>query len=134
MKKAFIALIIILSSNILSLRYGWYLRWDWFDIILHSLGGFFVAMFMASYLKDRLVSRINIKNILIVVGATLFVGVTWEFAEYIANQILIEPFYRWFGIRAYFIGDLQDTINDLLMDMLGALAFTFLNLIRRIRA
>lgn len=123
MKKAFIVLIVILSSNVLSLLYGWYLRWNWFDITLHSLGGFFVAMFMASYLKDRLVSQINIKNILIVVGATLFVGVTWEFAEYIANQILIEPFYRWFSIRAYFIGDLQDTINDLLMDMLGALAF-----------
>lgn len=86
-----------------------------------------MAMFMASYLKDRLVSKINIKNILIVVGATLFVGVTWEFAEYIANQILIEPFYRWFGIRAYFIGDLQDTINDLVMDMFGALAFMSLH-------
>lgn len=84
-------------------------------------------MFMAGYLKDRLVPKINIKNMLIVVGATLFVGVTWEFAEYIANQILIGPFYRWFGIRAYFIGDLPDTINDLLMDTLGALTFMSLH-------
>lgn len=85
-----------------------------------------MAMFMAGYLKDRLVSGINIKNILIVVGATLFVGVVWEFAEFIANQILIEPFYQWFGIRTYFMGDLKDTINDLLMDTLGSLTFVSL--------
>ena len=85
-----------------------------------------MAMFMAYYLKDRLAPEVNIKNILIVVGATLFVGVVWEFAEFIANQILIEPFYRWFGIRTYFMGDLKDTINDLLMDTLGSLTFTLL--------
>ena len=85
-----------------------------------------MAMFMAYYLKDRLAPEVNIKNILIVVGATLFVGVVWEFAEFIANQVLIEPFYRWFGIRTYFMGDLKDTINDLLMDTLGSLTFTLL--------
>lgn len=90
-----------------------------------------MAMFMAGYLKDRLVPGINIKNILIVVGATLFVGVVWEFAEFIANQILIEPFYRWFGIRTYFMGDLKDTINDLLMDTLGSLTLVSLYFFRR---
>jgi len=90
-----------------------------------------VAMFMAAYLKDRLVPKTDTKNILIVVGATLFIGVIWEFAEFIANQVLIEPFYRWFGIRTYFMGDLKDTINDLLMDMLGALTFIFLHFLWR---
>ncbi len=87
-----------------------------------------MAMFMAEYLKDRLITKNQstndtsalVKNTLIIVGATVFIGVVWEFSEYIANQTLIEPFYRWFGIRAYFMGDLQDTVNDLLMDILGA--------------
>lgn len=123
MKKAVTALAVIFIVNIPGLYYGWYLRWDWFDITLHYLGSFFVAMFMTAYLKDRLIQRINIKNVLIVTSATIFVGVIWEFSEYIANQTLIEPFYRWFGVRAYFMGDLRDTINDLLMDTLGALTF-----------
>jgi len=92
-----------------------------------------MAIFLAGYLKDRLVLGINIKNVLIVVGATVFVGVVWEFSEYIANQTLIDPFYRWFGIRAYFMGDLQDTISDLLMDILGALTFMSLRSFRRIQ-
>ncbi len=133
MKKAFIALVAVFLINIPSLYYGWYIKWDWIDVVLHFSGGFLMAIFLAGYLKDRLVLGINIKNVLIVVGATVFVGVVWEFSEYIANQTLIDPFYRWFGIRAYFMGDLQDTISDLLMDILGALTFMSLRSFRRIQ-
>lgn len=125
MKKAIIALVIIFLVNIASMYYGWYLRFFWSDMILHFLGGFFVAMFMAYYLKDNL-RESKLKNILILVGVTIFVGVVWEFAEYIANQTLTEPIYSNFKIHFYFIGDLDDTINDLAMDVLGALVFSTL--------
>ena len=131
MKTAFFFLLLIFIINISGLYYGWYLKWSWFDTSLHFLGGFFMAMFMAEYLKDRLIPTEKIKNTLIIVGATIFIGVVWEFCEYIANQTLIEPFYNWFGIRAYFMGDLQDTVNDLLMDTLGALTLVSLHFLRR---
>lgn len=123
MIKALIALMVVFSVNIPSLYYGWYLKFDWVDIVLHFWGGFFVAMFMADYLKDRLVPGGRIKNVLIVIGATIFIGVVWEFAEFIANQTLVDFFYNVFGVRAYFMGDLNDTVLDLLMDILGALMF-----------
>lgn len=107
-----------------SLYYGWYLKWAWFDVVMHFSGGLFMAMFMATYLKEHLRTGEVIKNLLVIVGATVFMGVAWELAEYTANQTLIEPFYRWFGIRTYFMGDLDDTITDLLMDISGALLFT----------
>ena len=121
MKKAFFFLMLLFGVNIPSLYYGWYLEFDWIDVILHSLGGFFVAMFVADYLKDRLIPKGWIKNTLIVVGATTFIGVVWEFAEFIANQTLIDFIYNKFKIRAYFMGDLNDTVLDLLMDILGAI-------------
>ncbi len=89
---------------------------------LHFLGGFFVAMLMISYLADAKTSS-KLKNYLIIVGAVSFIGVVWEFSEYLANQILTEPIYNNFGIRTYFIGDLGDTMNDLLMDILGAFSW-----------
>lgn len=89
----------------------------------HFLGGFFIAMLMFHYLKD-IRSQSVIKNYLIITGAVIFIGVIWEFAEYLANQILIEPIYDKFGIRTYFVGDLDDTMNDLLMDILGAFSFS----------
>lgn len=93
-------------------------------MVHHFLGGFFVAMLMTHYLADVKIPS-KLKHYLIVVGAVSFIGVVWEFAEYLAAQTLIEPLYSNFGFRAYFIGDLDDTINDLLMDVLGALTFLF---------
>ena len=89
---------------------------------LHFLGGFFVAMFMVYYLAD-VKTPSKLKRYLVVIGAVSLIGVVWEFSEYLANQMLLEPLYNNFGFRAYFIGDLDDTINDLLMDILGAISF-----------
>ena len=91
-------------------------------------------MFFASYLKEHISISTKLKSILIIVGAAMFIGVTWEFAEYIGNQILTEPFYKYFGVRTYFMGDLADTINDLTMDMLGAGIFAILHLFRRTKS
>src|SRR3989344_6068183 len=78
------------------------------------------AIFFAAYLKEHISGTAKLKSTLVIVGAAMFIGVVWEFAEYIANQTLIEPFYRYFGVRAYFMGNLEDTVTDLTMDMLGA--------------
>ena len=131
MKRAFIFLVIIFLINIPSVYYGWYMELWWIDIVFHFLGGFFVAIFMADYLKNHLIKREPIKNALIIAGATVFIGVVWEFSEYIGNQTLIEPFYRWFKIRVYFMGDLKDTVADLLLDILGAISFTVLHFLWR---
>ena len=127
MKKAILILAIIFISNLVGLYFGMYSVW-WFDMIHHFLGGFFVAMLMWHYLSDGPNSIFHtpypkLKQYLILVGAVSFIGVVWEFTEYLASQTLIEPMYKYLHIRAYFIGDLDDTINDLLMDILGALSF-----------
>lgn len=131
MKKAFFFLVLIFLINLPGLYYQWYLNYWWFDVILHFLGGFFIAMFLTAYLKEHIPGQAGLKSALIIIGATMFIGVMWEFAEYIANQTLIEPFYRYFGVRAYFMGDLSDTVNDLTMDILGAGLFAWLHLLRR---
>jgi hypothetical protein len=128
MKKAFVFLVILFLTNVPSLYYALYIDYSWFDTVQHFLGGFFVAMFMTAYLKDALNGN-NFKNLLVIAGATILIGVVWEFAEYIANQTLIEPTYKYFGIKAYFMGDLRDTMIDLLMDISGSLVFGILHLL-----
>lgn len=124
MRKTIFFLTIIFFSNLIGIYFGMYTTW-WFDMLHHFLGGFFVAMLMVHYLADAKPSSV-IKKCLIILGATSFIGVVWEFAEYLAAQTLIELLYTNFGFHAYFIGDLDDTINDLLMDILGALTFLLL--------
>ncbi len=121
MKKAIIFLTIIFLINFVGMYYGFYNYW-WFDTSLHFLGGFFVAILFDAYFADTKFPSKRFRW-LAIVGATTFIGVMWEFAEYTAAQTLIEPLYNNFGIRAYFIGDLDDTIKDLYMDVVGAFAY-----------
>ena len=120
-KTAFIFLVIIFLVSTVGMYFDLFHFW-WFGIFLHFTGGFFMAMLMSHYLVD-IKTPSKLKNYLVVVGAVVFIGVVWEFAEYIASQTLIYPIYNKFGIRTYFIGDLGDTMNDLLMDILGALSW-----------
>ena len=139
MQKAVGCLVVIFLINLAGMYFSFYGFW-WFDMSLHFLGGFFMAMFMTHYLADwtsqidgtcdvanaravKFCGSTKLKKCLIVVGAVSFIGIMWEFAEYLAALTLIEPLYDNFGFRAYFIGDLDDTINDLLMDILGALVW-----------
>ena len=85
-------------------------------------------MFMADYLRDNLIKS-WVKNLIVIVGATILVGVLWEFGEYIANQTLIDYFYQKFQLHVYFMGDLRDTVGDLAMDISGAIVFYFLHLL-----
>ena len=130
MKRSLIFLVSIFVVNLVGLYYQWYLVYPWFDQTLHFLGGSFIAMLMANYLSEYFVNKNTLKNLLIIVGVTVFIGVAWEFVEYIANQTLIEPVYRYFKVHAYFMGDLDDTVSDLLMDILGATTLSLLHLRR----
>lgn len=145
MRTAILFLILIfLIDMVFGLGFRFY-RILYFDIILHFLGGFFVAMFFYDYLKEYMNpvkgQKINpfdrlrvdteqsrsIKKILIITGATVFIGVIWEFSEYIATALLSDYLYNNYRIICC-MGNLSDTINDLAMDIIGAVIFTFFTL------
>ena len=126
MKKTIYILISILAINIVGLYYQWYLSYSWFDLVLHFSSGFFIAMLLSAYLKDHLFDGWKLKNFLIILGAVSFIGVVWEFSEYIANFALSPIIYDHYRIRTYFMGDLDDTMSDLLMDILGSGLFALI--------
>ena len=58
---------------------------------------------------------------LIIVSATVFIGVVWEFLEFLAEVILTTYLQNILNVSYGFMGNLEDTIVDLLMDILGAI-------------
>ena len=127
-KLSIVCLALVFLSCVPSLYYDLYLKYPWFDVVQHLSGAFFVAMFMTVYLEENIRGGSRMKNLIVITGATILMGVLWEFSEYIANQTLIDYFYEKFRLRVYFMGDLNDTVKDLVMDVSGAVLFYCLHL------
>src|SRR3989338_6979065 len=122
MRLAIIALIIILAINLIGGLYYNLYKFPWFDATLHFSGGVFVALLFSQYLKPHFRPNSKMANMLIIVGATMLIGVVWEFTEYTADHIIKPPLRAAYGPKVpNFMGDLDDTISDLLLDTLGAM-------------
>ena len=124
MRLAILFLILVFLTDMLGFYIDSY-RIPIYDTVLHFSGGFFVAMFFYHYLREYMGKKEpKIKKWLIITGATVFIGVIWEFSEYIATVLLSDYLYN-HGIICC-MGNLNDTVNDLAMDILGAIAFVIL--------
>ena len=94
-------------------------RYPWFDISMHLLGGVGVSLVLKQYFSKSLSYLPQPHQVLFLISATLLVGVLWEFAEFFTTQIRLRE-----GSSLRLIGNLEDTLTDLLMDMLGAATVT----------
>ena len=105
-------IIFIFIINYLANFFYWYSSVWYFDMIMHFLGGFWVALALVWLFFPE---NINYKLIFGFLFGTLIVGLGWEFFEFFINANVARlPF------------DLVDTTSDLLFDLLGgcfALAF-----------
>jgi hypothetical protein len=120
-KKTFSILLVVLIYLIfildtLAIHYFLYWRWWWFDIILHFLGGAWVALFsyylffLSGYF-NKIIKRMSVFVLSLTLAIT--VGIIWEVFEYFMKVSLNQSNY------------LLDTSLDLLMDMLGWLGAYF---------
>lgn len=131
-KFSLLALIALLAVNIYPGWINkWYITWPFFDTALHFLGGFFVAMLIYSFYQNDFKKSPFFFQAIALLGITMGIGVIWEFTEYIANQTLVEPLKNMFQVQTYFIGTLDDTIEDLFMDFVGGLTFVIFYFINK---
>ncbi|PIU98576.1 hypothetical protein COS61_00640 [Candidatus Wolfebacteria bacterium CG03_land_8_20_14_0_80_40_12] len=133
-------LIFILFLHISAIINYWYWIYIWFDIPMHFLGGFWVAM-ICIWLNSKFniietrppnvyrnFWRSDLPKLILVLGFVALIGVFWEFFEF---------FYDVFISNRGYFGFLQlgaaDTLSDLFFDFLGGLAFMVIILISRRR-
>ena len=110
-KDFFITSVIVAVLHYISLKYYLYWTLPWFDILMHTLGGFLVALFIIfilnSYGRIEELKKHKVFLLLLIYGLTLVVGLTWELWEVFV------------GFTDTF-NDLGDTILDIVMDIIGA--------------
>lgn len=104
----------------------WFNLYDvrYFDKLMHLSGGIISAWFFSMFLRKELGVSSKFRAVFIIVSITGLTGVLWEFAEYVSSAYVsqIAP-----AIAQYmFIGDLADTLGDILIDLTGGLSFAVL--------
>ena len=88
---------------------AWYLETG--NSYFHLIGGFFIALLVASYYASEFGKLSQPFRLFALLGIVMGIGVLWEFHEFALGRLI--------GISLQ--GDLTDTIKDLLLDTLGGL-------------
>jgi len=82
---------------------------------MHATGGFWIGLFAIFLVKN--ISYPYVIAFWLVLGLVAIVGILWEFFEFGMSQIGLE-----LGRAAFIQPGLEDTLGDLLADLLGGAA------------
>jgi len=109
-KKTLIFFFVILALyHLLGLIYSLYYIFWWYDILAHFGGGILAAIIFWRFFKNRISGISTIFQFLFLVSFVSLIGVLWEFFEKFLD----------FFFKFNYQGDVNDTLLDLAMDILG---------------
>jgi hypothetical protein len=113
-------LILVLAVQAVGITENWFLSFTWLDNILHFAGGLWVGIFFFYFFpKETLAKTIRSGSsryliALLALSFVALIGVGWEFFEFSLDRI-----FTILGAAALNQPSLQDTMSDLLLDLLG---------------
>jgi uncharacterized membrane protein YjdF len=108
MDKAFIALggsAIMGALHYLGSRFDLYYLFNWYDIMMHLIGGIAIAL-LATWILEKYNHATKAKILI----SVILIGIAWEVFEYFFGIALLPK-------ENY----VSDTIIDMIMDTIGAL-------------
>jgi uncharacterized BrkB/YihY/UPF0761 family membrane protein len=101
-------ILFIFFVNLIAKKFYWYSTLWWFDMPMHFLGGFWLALafIWVFSLKDK-----TFNSIFKIVLGVVFIGICWELFEFF--------FVNYVADNAF---NTLDTISDMMFDLAGGLA------------
>lgn len=118
-------LVFIIGLHVFATIYSWYWTYTWFDMPMHFLGGFWLAIVFLYLNPDFKIPNprfTKLPNYLITIVITLgfvaLIGVFWEFFEFLFDIFVSSKGYL--GVAQQGVAD---TMSDLFFDLLGGLVF-----------
>lgn len=122
----FMAVIFVYASLFLGEQRGYYLRFWWWDTLLHTCSGFLLGILgflLVHVLNGKRHIGMHLKPGFVALFAFMFalgIGALWEIFEFAMDQI--------FGLNMQKSG-LVDTMVDLIVDAIGALTISIIGYI-----
>ncbi|PJE74440.1 MAG: hypothetical protein COV01_00165 [Candidatus Taylorbacteria bacterium CG10_big_fil_rev_8_21_14_0_10_41_48] len=112
---SFALIIIIALLHYLALDRAYYWTISWYDIMMHFLGGVWVALFALWIFSSRKISFLPTHiSFLQIVSLVICVGIVWELYEIMFGLTFVSDPEYW-----------GDTILDLVMDTIGGICVAF---------
>lgn len=121
-----ISLVLILGLHFFANLFSWYNAIWWLDVLMHLVGGGWVAL-TASYVlfgneKSKTISLLE--RVIMVIGIVALIGVLWEFYEYLSDVYLLKVHPLTLAPNPSLLPDtLKDLFNDLVGGTIIALLF-----------
>lgn len=99
----------ILVVNTLAHVFYWYVSIWWFDMLMHTIGGVFVALVCSMVLLKH-IKFLPSKETFITIALFVFIiGLAWEYYEYVVQ----------YYVKGVQLASVADSLSDLICDMIG---------------
>lgn len=113
LKQIVVLMIFMFVANQLATKFHWYYSIAWFDMMMHFLGGVWVAMFFLYVFKAPSTFA---RKFWVVISSVLVVGILWEVFEFGMGSIAGDAF------------NVRDTLSDIFFDLAGGCVAIFAKL------
>ncbi|MBI2023095.1 hypothetical protein HYT01_00840 [Candidatus Giovannonibacteria bacterium] len=114
-----LVLVVLFVLWAVGLFYRLYFVFWWYDVLLHFIGGFWVLILARSAKANfnwELSGRHSATALVLgLLGIVVLVGAIWEMGEFVSDRYILMSGYTKLP-KVY-----EDTLADLLMDLLGGL-------------
>lgn len=111
LKRLTLLIFFILTINFFANKFYWYFSIWYFDMIMHTLGGFWVGLAFFYFFPPKEQSFNSVFKIL---SFVFLVGIGWEAYEILVDKVITQnPF------------NLPDTSSDIFFDLSGGLLAVF---------
>lgn len=102
-------IILIFTADFAAHKFHWYFSVWYFDMLMHFLGGFWVALMLIWIWSGRAsFPKLSANPVFKILSGVLIIGILWEIFELMVNNTIAQnPF------------DILDTLSDIFFDLAG---------------
>lgn len=106
-------IVLMLVLHLAATAFYWYVSIPWYDMLMHTLGGIFLAVFTTALFARYIIALNRYETMVTLLLAVLIIGGLWEYFEY-AMQYIVRGSAE--------LANVPDSVLDLVCDMLGGIA------------
>lgn len=109
--------ILLLSGlHLVASAFYWYVSIPWYDMMMHTLGGLFLAVFTSAFFYRHIMEMNRYETIVTLLLAVMVVGGAWEYFEYAVQ----------YAVRGSMtLATFPDSVSDMVCDMIGGAIGTY---------